>query len=340
MKNLLLIVSLALLPLLGGSAHAVSCGDVVRGTVTLTHDLHCTTGWTALQVYDAGTTIRLNGKTLSGSSALQGINVSDAGYVRIVGPGRISGFWTGVNASRSPKVRVEGVDFTDMDSAVLLTRSPDSVVRHNGFYRIAGRSVRISDPAAGISLYSGGVTIADNDFGKVDTGISVCGATAGHNHIAGNVFRAVDSFGIHITDHSSRNRVTGNYFHNVWGTGIQVDSSADNAIDDNRLEHTGFPIVFLATRSGGCTTDPRLGEDNVGHKANLNHIIKPGGPAIVLGDGLGRGKVAHIGLQDTVIESAAVGIEFDVNTVGNTAWRTRFLGVATPVIDRGVDNRW
>ena len=340
MKNLLLIVSLALLPLLGGHAQAVSCGDVVRGTVTLTHDLHCTSGWAALQVYDDGVTIRLNGKTLSGSGALQGIHVADAGYVRIVGPGRISGFWTGINAFRSPKVQVEGVDLTDMDSGVLLTRSPDSVVRHNGFYRIAGQSVRINDPVAGVSMYSGGVTVADNDFGKVDTGISLCGAAAGHNHIANNAFRAVYSFGIHITDHSSRNQVSGNYFHNVWGSGIQVDSSADNAIDDNRLESTSFPIVFMATHSGACTARPGLGEDNIGHKANRNYIIKPDGPAVILGDGLGRGKVAQVWLQDTVIESAVVGIEFDVNSFGNTAWRTRFLGVATPVIDRGVDNRW
>ena len=67
-----------------GTAHAQSCGDTVTHDITLTADLHCTTGWFALYVPTHGVTVDLDGHTISGSRDLVGISINDAVSVRIV----------------------------------------------------------------------------------------------------------------------------------------------------------------------------------------------------------------------------------------------------------------
>ena len=54
------------------AAHAQSCGDTITHDVTLTADLHCTTGWFALYVPTHGVTVDLDGHTISGSRDLSG----------------------------------------------------------------------------------------------------------------------------------------------------------------------------------------------------------------------------------------------------------------------------
>ena len=140
------------IPALPGAAAAQACGDTLTGSVTLAADLHCSTGWTAFDVGASGITINLNGKTLSGTSALTGINIHGADNVRIVGPGRIRGFWVGANVFRSPKLIVDNIDFEDVGAGVMLNRSYMSTVRRSGFYRIANSAVLIEDPLLGTSM--------------------------------------------------------------------------------------------------------------------------------------------------------------------------------------------
>src|SRR5688572_33307243 len=101
-----------------GSAQALSCGDTVSTSITLSADLHYTTGYTALHVATPGITIDLNGHTLSGTSALQGIDL-EAGLVTVKN-GTIRGFWGGIVGLRAHKLHVDGVTFSDMGVALAL----------------------------------------------------------------------------------------------------------------------------------------------------------------------------------------------------------------------------
>lgn len=332
----LLALAIAALP---GAAAAQACGDTLTGSVTLAADLHCSTGWTAFDVGASGITINLNGKTLSGTSALTGININGADNVRIVGPGRIRGFWVGANVFRSPKLIVDNVDFEDVGAGVMLNRSYMSTVRRSGFYRIANSAVLIEDPLIGTSMDAGGNSIVDNDFGKVDIAVRTCGATAGGNRIENNTIAAAYTAGIHLTDHSSGNYVAGNRMHNVYGAGIRVDASRGNTVVGNSIGRTAVGVELPARRLGRCVADPGMGDDNGDHKVYDNRIVGSSA-GFVVGNNPYDGKVFRVVFSGNVIDGASTGVLFDVNSLHNRVFGSTYIGVGTPVQDFGYDNIW
>lgn len=332
----LLAIAIAALP---GTAAAQTCGDTLTSSFTLSADLHCSTGWTAFEVAAGGITIHLNGKTLSGTSDLQGFRLIDADNVRIVGPGTIRGFWVGANVFRSPKVRIENVTFEDMGGGVILTRSHDALVRGNRFFRIAGNGVWINDPTIGESWPSGNNRIAGNQFGKVDVAISTCGSTAGGNLIEGNRIAAAYSAGIHIGDHSSGNYIAGNAIDNAWSTGIRIEASRGNTLVDNRIDNSDIGLDFPARRSGQCVLDPAMGHDNGDHKV-YDNLIAGAIVAVLVGNDPYDGKVFHIAFGGNLIDTASTGFLFEANSLNNHVFGSTYLGVGTPVLDLGYGNTW
>lgn len=332
----LLALAIAALP---GTAAAQSCGDTLTSSITLSTDLHCSTGWTAFDVGASGITINLNGKTLSGTSALSGINLNGADNVRIVGPGRIQGFWIGVNAFRSPKLVIDDVDFEDLGAGVSLNRSYASQVRRSGFYRIASTAVMIEDPLIGTSMDAGGNRIVGNDFGKIDIAVRACGATAGGNRIENNTIAAALSVGIHLTDHSGGNYVAGNRLHNSQGSGIQVDSSRGNTVVGNTIIRAATGLEIPARRIGRCVAEPTLGSDNGDHKVYDNRIVDTE-VAVLVGNTPYDGKVFHIAFGGNAIDTAPFGFYFEVNTGYHHVFGSTYTAVGTPVLDFGYGNTW
>lgn len=332
----ILALAAAALP---GMAAGQACGDTLTTSVTLAADLHCTTGYTAFEVGASGITIHLNGKTLSGTHALSGLNINGADNVRIVGPGRISGFWAGANVFRSPKLRVENVTFEDLGAGVLLSRSYGSRVHGSRFYRILNQAVGIYDNAPGSSLPSGDNRITGNQFGKVDIAIGTCGVTTGGNLIEGNVIGAAYSAGIRLADHSGGNYVSGNRLHNAYLTGISIGASRGNTVIDNQIEHSEVGIEIAARLDGRCVLDPALASDNGDHKVYDNRIVDTAA-AVMVGNNPYTGKVFHIAFGGNTIDTAAFGFMFDVNTVNNHVFGSTWTAVGTPVLDLGYGNTW
>lgn len=114
---LVLLASSLLIP----TAQALSCGDSVVGTVVLTSDLDCSSGYTALEVANNNVTIDLNGFTLSGSRDLSGININEYDNIAIKN-GAIKGFWVGINSSRSDELNVNNVTFYEVGNGVIVDR--------------------------------------------------------------------------------------------------------------------------------------------------------------------------------------------------------------------------
>ncbi len=100
-----------------GTAAAVSCGDWITSNLTLTSDL---TGCPAegLFIGADNVTINLNGHTISGTGSSAAINVLANKGVRIVGPGTLRHFATGVAAGTGKDHYIGDLIIEDVDTGI------------------------------------------------------------------------------------------------------------------------------------------------------------------------------------------------------------------------------
>lgn len=337
LRSALVLCALALLGS-GPAVQAQSCGDTLTHSITLTADLHCSSGWVGFDVAAPAITIRLNGHTLSGASALQGIRILGQHKVRILGPGRISGFWAGVNTMDAARLVVQGVEFADLGEGLILNRSGGSKIVGNGFFRINGAAISVVDPLVGTSLPAGDNLVSGNMIGKADTGITLCGAAAGGNVVEHNTINATLARGIHVVDHSGGNYLSRNRLHNT-GAGIVVEASTGNTVIDNEVALGSTGIAVSAHLLGRCQPDPAQTHDSIGHKVYDNRLRD-------LSIGIQVGNVPQLGkaigsvFAGTVVENAGYGVVLDANSAANHVFGSTWIGVATLVLDLGYDNHW
>src|SRR5215213_3471082 len=100
----------------------VDCGQVVDGLVELNLDLDCSGD--GLIVGDDGTTIRLNGHTITGpgpDSSKVGISVGNENGVTIEGPGTIEQFQAGILASGAKGTSITSMTLTGNQIAIFST---------------------------------------------------------------------------------------------------------------------------------------------------------------------------------------------------------------------------
>jgi hypothetical protein len=99
-----------------------ACGQVVEGLVELNSDLNCSGD--GLIVGGDGTTIRLNGHTITGpgpDSSKVGVAVGNQDGVMIEGPGTIEQFQAGILASGAKGTVISGVILKGNQIAVFST---------------------------------------------------------------------------------------------------------------------------------------------------------------------------------------------------------------------------
>ncbi|MEZ5464683.1 MAG: NosD domain-containing protein [Lysobacteraceae bacterium] len=258
----LAVTALAAALSFGARAEAapLRCGDVIDQDVTLTADLHCASGESALTVTRSGVRIDLNGHTLSGTSATDGIDVIGARDVSIVGPGRIEGFRAGVYAVRTQRLALSAIDFDNLDTGALLIHSGGVDLRDSRFADIGGIAVNVMQPQLGPMTSAGGHLMLDNQFANVGSGIQLCGVDTGHALIQRNRFEQVRDYGIQLADGSSGNRIEDNRFDGVSQTAIELQAASRNRVTGNRIVDGRFG-VSLSPRSGGfCETGGGLPE--------------------------------------------------------------------------------
>ena len=235
-------------------ASPLRCGDVIDQDVTLSADLHCASGESALTVTRSGVRIDLNGHTISGTSRSDGIDVIGARDVSIVGPGRIEGFRAGVYAVRTQRLALSTIEFDNLDTGALLIHSGSVDLRDSRFNDIGGIAVNVMQPQLGPLNNAGGHLMLDNQFANVGSGIQLCGVDTGHALIQRNRFEQVRDYGIHVADGSSGNRIEDNHFEGVSQTAIELQASSRNRVTGNHIADGRFG-VSMSPRSGGfCET--------------------------------------------------------------------------------------
>jgi parallel beta-helix repeat protein len=335
------LITLALASLLAWhpNAHALSCGDTLSSDTTLTADLHCTTGWTALYMPVAGVTLRLNGHTLSGGIGLEGVSVSNATNVRILGPGRISGFWAGVNTVRADYLTVQGVDFDNTSAGIIASDTLGAYLQGNDFRNINGWGVYIFAHPGASRPVLGAHAIADNLVLESVGGIFVCGHANSDNLLKNNTLQGIRDYGIHILDGSGKNEIHGNLLLKIENTGLVLRGSRDNTIKGNKFDYGHTGIAMIPQFTGGCPPGPYASADVRDNLIESNSIFKQT-TGIIAGLGLKGPQVLKNRIGYNKLYYDGTGVYFNTDTYANDATLNAYTGTTIPVDDHGVSNSW
>lgn len=318
-----------------GSAFALSCGDTVTSDVTLTADLHCTTGWTALYVPTPGVTINLNGHTLSGTTGLAGITVQHASDVSIKGPGTIKGFWAGVNTLRSDALTIAGIDFRDLGMGVAVALSQKNGLYANTFNGISSISVYIAEPDTAARTPSGSHSIFDNAFKSVSNGVVLCGMDTGGSDISGNSFAIVSETAIHLRDDSNYNTIRSNTIVDAGQHGIVLRASSRNRIETNLIEYGNIGVA-LYPEYGNCHHSPFVA--TTGYNSIDGNVIRRHATGMYFGLGLAGNTVYKNWTRYNQLHDDGVGMHFRRDAVSNGGTTNDYTGTTTPAIDENGRN--
>ena len=322
-----------------GTAHAQSCGDTVTHDITLTADLHCTTGWFALYVPSHGVTIDLNGHTISGDRGLVGISINDAVSVRIVNGG-ISGFWGGVVGLRAHKLTMQNMHLKDLDVGVSLNHSIGAQIVDNDFALMTGNAIGFAVPAGAGHGAAGSHYIAYNRIESSGRGIELCGYDNSDAVIVGNELHKIADYGIHATDGSGGHRIEDNLFTGIDNTGIVLRGSRDNEIRGNVIREGRLGIAFTPQFTGSCEAGPLAAPLVRDNRIESNSLLKLDG-GVSLGLGVTTSPLVFKNrIQFNKIYDNTTGLYFREDAHGNDATGNAFTGTVTPVVDDGVGNSY
>jgi parallel beta-helix repeat protein len=106
----------------------LACGATITTDVTLANDLTC--AGNALLVSGDDIRIDLNGHTIAGGGAGNGITISASHRVTIFG-GSVRGFVSGIFVASSTGVVIRDNEFSATNQAVLFQATTGSVIKHN-----------------------------------------------------------------------------------------------------------------------------------------------------------------------------------------------------------------
>jgi len=204
----------------------VTCGSVVSGTVTLRKNMNCSDD--GLIIGEDATTLNLNGFSIQGpgkDSSNAGISVTKDN-IKILGPGVVSGFETGILLTGGGEISVKSVILQNNQIGTFFTGSDTSSVEENimrnNDVAVAGHSANdleitsnIMDVnvLAGITLVNThGSTIAGNSIQESQNGIFFDSQSSGNiatlNNLRDNTVDLNNSDGLVPT--SNANTFLGN----------------------------------------------------------------------------------------------------------------------------------
>jgi parallel beta-helix repeat protein len=335
-KQFLIILTIIFTILISRPTYAVSCGDFITSNTTLTADLHCTTGYFAIEIGANNVTLDLNGFTLSGTTDLAGVVVSGRDNVSITGNGGvIEGFWAGVNTAESDYLQVNTTTFYGLGTGVIISSGSYAVIKNNDFIRIDAQGVRIFNSVAGYQANKN--LVNNNEFYQSATGVEVCGGDSNKNTIKNNLIWQSNYYGIHISS-SNSNTIYNNQIIDTTETAIRLDDSSKNRINSNSLRVGRVGLEILADAGYGCLdTGATTSSDNV---FNGNHTFEYQ-TGIVMGIGTTKNsQVFKNDLRNNKLYDNILGIFFNDDAHNNDATGNAYTGTTTPIDDSGMDNSY
>jgi parallel beta-helix repeat protein len=311
----------------------LSCGDAITSDITLTENLHCTSGYRALEVFANNVTIDLNGYTISGSSSLGGIYI--VGYKNVtVKNGSIKDFWVGVNTTNTIGLTVNNMTFYEVGAGVIISQGNNANIYDNDFIRTSSHGVSIANRNA--KSTANGNVVNNNEFYQAQFGIQICGDKADGNTITNNLLWKTIDFAIHLNS-SDNNVVSNNLILESDSTAVRMNNSSYNQIESNSFregDHSG--VSFLAKAGDPCL----LGGSTLSYKNTVrgNHAIGFETGVIL---GLGASKSANV-FDNTVTGNKLydnnLGIYFNLDAHNNNGAGNAFQGTTINIDDDGFGN--
>ena len=221
----------AALMLGAADAHALKCGKAVMKDVTLKQDLlNCPDD--GLFVGAAGITIDLNGHRIDGVNAAgtNGILSSGQDDVVIEGPGRITGFDSGISFQgattngvvRGVAVKSSGTPGDSGRGIVVGQFSSRTEIRDNRVVNTQGSGITLQGERNKI-IGNEIKNSADSPF--VDSGIWVLGADTDNNLVRGNEITVPQGNGIQVSD-ASGTRIVNNELRRNDESGVVLYNEA------------------------------------------------------------------------------------------------------------------
>lgn len=327
-------IALASAPLC--AAPPLACGDTVAADVSLSSDLHCTTGtggWGSpvLEVVADGVTIDLNGHTLSGPAGLDGIAVKGRSKVAIRN-GTIKGFRTGIDSFDTSGLNVDRVSFFNLKNGLLIRSGSRAAVTRNQFIRIDEYAVRIANAHAGRVAREN--RVEGNEFYDTLSGITICGHGTGNNLLRKNFIWKSRWFGI-LVDDSRDNRILGNEILETSGSAIRMDNALSNELQDNVLRVGSIGLEINGRPGpGGCLYSGRTTSSY--NRFNFNYAMEFS--TGIFADGADGGAVSRNEFRINKLYDNGIGLYLDAGTSYNDASGNGYWGSTTPVRDFGVGN--
>ncbi|WP_395373927.1 NosD domain-containing protein [Marinicella sp. W31] len=311
---------------------ALACGDRVVRNEVLTADLHCTTGFYALEVVVGGVTIDFNGYSISGDPALAGIVIVGKHDVTIKN-GVIKDFWAGINTADADRLDVSGMTFDGVGSGVIVSSGNQANIRYNGFYNTWSDAVGVYNFVAGRTASNH--YIDGNEFYENKTAIHICGADADDNMIVGNFIWKTHDYGIHLV-RSDRNFVTQNTIIDSNNTAVRLDSVNDSNLIGNSIQEGFLGVSLLADAGSACFDNGVV--MNHRNKITNNHIMKFNtGVTLGVGSG-GLPLVFDNTVRFNKLYDNGGGLYFLSDAHHNDARTNGYTGTATPITDLGTGN--
>jgi parallel beta-helix repeat protein len=259
------------------------------GTYDVTQDLSCS--GTAITILGSKVDLHLNGHTLSGNGAGDGISVSGQANVSIDN-GTVLGFETGIDLQRTVDCKVTNV-----------TASQNSIAGIIGRLATTGLTVT-------------GCTAAQNgDWGLLIT-------DSGGNTLTRNTANLNGGQGIEVGSGTVANTVTANTANQNGFSGIAVNSTSANTVTGNTADDNSSMGIYVHAASGNTlgrnTTDRNvygifLESNSTGNTVTRNSATANGDTGIRLVGGPAQNVV-----QNNTASGSFNGIKLDSGSTGNT----------------------
>jgi parallel beta-helix repeat protein len=338
MKHLSAFILLALsAPLL-----ALQCGDEIAQSVVLEQDLFCSDTDFGLTVNAPGVTIDLNGHRIVGRSSGQGIAILTAySETSVIGPGRLEGWLTGVNAIGADVLTVRNVELINMQRGIELFASSEARILDNRFVGMDWHAVGIRtawEAIDGLNLEVHSNLVARNRIEQADVGIFLCGYSAFANSIRQNDILHPNQAGIQIAQGALSNLIDNNSIQGAGSTGIEILYGRRNIVSRNRISGMEVAIDLDAGQGGLCDEDPNDGPLQSLNNQIRNNQLSQFDTGIRLDSW--QGWILETLLEGNRLSHGHTGLLFGAQSGYGIASGTSFISVQQPVIDLGQGNSW
>ena len=316
-------------------AQVPPCGTVLTQSIRLTSDVYCPRGENGYVIGKDNVTIDLNGFTIHGiRHGIMGLNSGIRAWgvngFRLVGPGRIEGFWGGMHLAGGDSHFVSNVDMSGNDFGVSLDETTRSTVEYSS--------------ATQFSLYSSmSAPSTGNAFvGNRGNRIHLNGCLVYNNRITGNTIGSARWNGrVELYDGSHRNLLEGN---KIFGA-VYLGGAYDNDIQYNQVTDpmanpgASVPLITLAMGYDSCRGIGWVGSD--GNRIFANELSVGTMAVHVDGDPLSKTSSQWNVIQANAISNMKIaGLFFAALTNENDARGNAYAGVPAIVIDQGQGNLW